>query len=78
MERCRQKDNQENAAKLFLSETENSNSSLNFNDTINSLKEKINKENQNVLYYSGGLRALSTLFDNGKSYRIAFKYELNS
>ena len=53
---------QENSAKIFLNE--NKSDQHEFLDLVKIINEKINKNDQNIAYYSGGLRALSSICTN--------------
>ena len=60
MERCRQTENEEQAAKLFLN-SENSGNKTDPLDLVTILSDRIYKSNSNPMYYSGGLRMISSL-----------------
>lgn len=62
-ERNRVAFNQERAAKIFLDENKEKNTPA--SNIIEILNNKINLANQNNWYYSGGLRCLASLCNNG-------------
>jgi len=71
---------QENSAKLFLDENKSNQSE--FLDLVKIINEKIYKKDQNVVYYSGGLRALSSLCINDCKFlklflKFSFFYQNN-
>lgn len=59
-ERCRQRDAEENSAKAFLDDYKKDE----LLDLVQILNEKINKKDQNIIYYSGGLRTISSICTN--------------
>ena len=64
LERCRLADNQKKAVKVFLTNNQNKNEKNDLDDFLNIIN-KINDKNQSNLYYSGGIRCLTTLCNNG-------------
>lgn len=58
MERCRQTDNQEKSVSLFLQDQNNNTPET---DLIGIIENLNKKTDENLLYYSGGLRALVTV-----------------
>ena len=64
VERCRNTDNQEKSTKAFLENQKEPNN-------IENILNKINKTEQPVIYYAGGLRSLSLILTDGK-YKLEF------
>lgn len=66
LERHRQADSQEKSAQLFMESLNQRSDNVkthNFLDVINKI---LNVQDQSVFYYSGGIRYLSSLLDNGE------------
>lgn len=70
MERNRLAHNQEEAAKIFLDC--NKNEKTHANNIIDILNNKINLKDQNIWYYSGGLRCLGSLCNDGLNHILKF------
>jgi hypothetical protein len=65
LERCRLADNQEKAAQLFLTSCSQKNDKNDLTDYLEILNTKLFVKDQNIWYYSGGLRCLTGLTNDG-------------
>ena len=66
LERLKLSDRQEKAAECFLETLKSNNSNPTSPNLIDIMNKILNSKEQNVLYYSGGLRYLASLLDNGE------------
>ncbi len=78
LERCRLTANQEKAAQIFLTSCNEKGDKNETTDFLEILNTKLFVKDQNIWYYSGGVRCLASLCNDGKFFLcFIFSIQLN-